>query len=79
MKHAAILMALIFCLSLALVACGGSDAPNPAAKKGDRSESDFSAAGMVKEIEEMKKAGDKGKVPEQPQQAPVPAPAEPKK
>ncbi len=79
MKHAAVLMALIFCLSLALVACGGSDTPKPGAKKDDRSESDFSATSMVKEIEEMEKAGKKGKAPEQPQPAPVPAPAEPKK
>jgi hypothetical protein len=76
MKRVATLMAVIFCLSLALAACGGSDSPKPAAKKDDRSESDFSATGMVKEIEEMKKAGDKGKAPEQ---APLPAPAEPKK
>ena len=57
----------------------GTTPPRPPPKKDDRSESDFSAAGMVKEIEEMKKAGDKGKAPEQPQQAPAPAPAEPKK
>jgi hypothetical protein len=79
MKHAAILMALIFCLSLALASCGGSDTPKPAAKQTDRSESDFSATGMVKDIEEMNKAGEKGKAPEQPQPAPAPAPAEPKK
>ncbi len=79
MKRVWILIALVICLNLALVACGGNDAPTPAAKKGDRSESDFSASGMVKEIEEMKKAGDKGKAPEQPQQVPAPATAEPKK
>jgi hypothetical protein len=79
MKHAAILLVLIFCLSLALAACGGSDAPKPAAKKSDRSESDFSAASMVNEIEEMKKAGEKGKTPEQPQPATALAPTEPKK
>jgi ABC-type nitrate/sulfonate/bicarbonate transport system substrate-binding protein len=60
MKRIAILMALVFCLSLALTACGGSEAPKPAAKKGDRSESDFSAQGMVKDIEEMQKAAQKG-------------------
>ena len=80
MKRVAILMALVFCLSLALTACGGSDAPKPAAKKGDRSESDFSASGMVKEIEEMQKAGQKGApAPEKGTPAPAPAPAQPKK
>ena len=69
MKRIAIVMALVFCLSLALIACGGSEAPKPAAKKGDRSESDFSASGMVKDIEEMQKAGQKS----------APAPAQPKK
>ena len=59
MKRVAIVVALIFALSLVL-ACGGSEPPKPAAKKGDRSESDFSAQGMVKEIEEMQKAGQKG-------------------
>ncbi len=77
MKLAAILMVPIFCLSLVLVGCEKSEAPKPATKKSDRSESDFSAVGMVKEIEEMKKAGDKGKASEQPQ--PAPAPEEPKK
>ena len=80
MKRIAILMALVFCLSLALTACGSSDAPNPAAKKGDRSESDFSASGMVKDIEEMQKAGQKGTpAPEKSAPAPAPAPAQPKK
>jgi hypothetical protein len=78
MKHAAILMVPMLCLSLALTACDGSDAPKPATKKSDRSESDFSAAGMVKEIEEMKKAGEKGKASEQPQPAQTPAQDEPK-
>ena len=79
MKRAAILMVPILCLSLALAACERSDAPKPATKKSDRSESDFSAAGMVKEIEEMKKAGEKGNASEQPQPASAPAPEEPKK
>jgi len=80
MKRIAIFMVLAFCLSLALTACGGSDAPKPAAKKGDRSESDFSASGMVKEIEEMQKAGQKGSpAPEKGTPAPAPAPAQPKK
>jgi len=79
MKRFAIVMALIFGMSLVL-ACGGSDAPKPAAKKGDRSESDFSAQGMVKEIEEMQKAGQKGApAPEKGAPAPAPAPAAPKK
>jgi hypothetical protein len=60
MRRIAILMALVFCLSLALTACGGSETPKPAAKKGDRSESDFSSQGMVKDIEEMQKAAQKG-------------------
>ncbi len=76
MKRFAMLMALVFFLSLALTACGGSDAPKPAAKKSDRSESDFSAQGMVKEVEEMQKAAQKGApAPEKG----APAPAEPKK
>jgi hypothetical protein len=80
MKRIAILMALVFSLSLALTACGGSDAPKSAAKKGDRSESDFSAQGMVKDIEEMQKAGQKGSpAPEKGAPASAPAPAEPKK
>jgi predicted lipoprotein len=80
MKRVAILMALVFCLGLALTACGGSDAPKPAAKKGDRSESDFSASSMVKEVEEMQKAGQKSApAPEKGAPAPAPAPAQPKK
>jgi hypothetical protein len=80
MKRFAIIIALIFCFSLALTACGGSDAPKPAAKKGDRSESDFSAQGMVKEVEEMQKAAQKGApAPEKGAPPPAPAPAEPKK
>jgi hypothetical protein len=79
MKRTAILMVPILCLSLALAGCGGSDTPNPAAKKSDRNESDFSAAGMVKDIEEMNRAGEKGKASEQPSPAPAPAPDEPKK
>jgi hypothetical protein len=80
MKRFAIIMALIFCLSLALTACGGSDAPKPAAKKGERSESDFSASGMVKEVEEMQKAAQKGApAPEKGAPAPAPAPAQPQK
>jgi hypothetical protein len=63
----------------ALTFFGGSDAPKPAAKKGDRSESDFSVSGMVKEVEEMQKAGQKaGPAPEKGAPAPAPAPAEPK-
>lgn len=58
MKRLAIVMALIFALTL-VMACGGSDAPKPAAKKGDKTESDWSAASQVKEIEEMQKAGQK--------------------
>ncbi len=46
--------------------------PKPAAKKGDRSESDFSASGMVKDIEEMQKAGQKG-APAPEKGAPPPA------
>jgi predicted lipoprotein len=76
MKRFAILMVVVFCLSLALSACGGSEPPKPAAKKGDRSESDFSAQGMVKEIEEMQKAGQKAAPA--PEKGAPPA-AEPKK
>ncbi|HTZ39977.1 MAG TPA: hypothetical protein VMB77_07470 [Syntrophales bacterium] len=76
MKRIAMLMALVFCLSLAFTACGGSETPKPAAKKGDRSESDFSAQGMVKEVEEMQKAAQKAApAPEKGS----PPPAEPKK
>ncbi len=34
MKRIAILMALVFCLSLALTACGGSDAPKARRQEG---------------------------------------------
>ncbi|NPV04742.1 MAG: hypothetical protein HPY67_08425 [Syntrophaceae bacterium] len=81
MKRAAVLTALIFGLTLVL-ACGGSEAPKPAAKKGDKTESDWSAASQVKEIEEMGKAGQKpAPTPEKgvSAPAPVPAPAAPKK
>jgi hypothetical protein len=78
MKRIAMLMAVIFCLSLALTACGGSEAPKPAAKKGDRSESDFSAQGMVKEVEEMQKAAQKG-APAPEKGSPPATAAEPKK
>ena len=79
MKRAAVLMAMIFGLSLVL-ACGGGDAPKPAAKKGDKTESDWSAAAQVKEIEEMQRAGQKAApVPEKGVPAPAPAPAAPKK
>ena len=76
MKRFAILMAVAFCISLALSACGGSEPSKPAAKKSDRSESDFSAQGMVKEIEEMQKAGQKSAPA--PEKGAPPA-AEPKK
>lgn len=79
MKRVAILIALFLCLNVAVTACGGSDTSSSAAKKGDRSESDFSASSMVKDIEAMQKAGDKAKAPEQSQQVPSSAPAEPKK
>ena len=75
MKRVAIVVALIFALSLVL-ACSGSEPPKPAVKKGDRSESDFSAQGMVKEIEEMQKAGQKSAPA--PEKAAPPA-TEPKK
>jgi ABC-type glycerol-3-phosphate transport system substrate-binding protein len=78
MKRFVILMAMVLCLSMALAACGGNDTSTPAAKKGDRSESDFSAQGMVKEIDEMQKAAQKG-VPAPERGAPTATPAEPKK
>ncbi len=78
MKRTTMLMALFFCLSLALASCGGSEAPKATPKKGDRSGSDWSASGQVKEIEEMQKAAQRG-APAAEQPKPAIAPAEPKK
>jgi hypothetical protein len=58
------LMSLILVNLSFMTACNGSGEPK---KKADRSESDWSASGYVKDIEEMKKAGEKGKAPAQTQ------------
>jgi hypothetical protein len=78
MKRTSILMVLIFCLSLVLASCGGSEAPKATPKKGDRSGSDWSASGQVKEIEEMQKAAQRG-APATEQPKPATEPAAPKK
>ena len=53
----ACLLTLLFLVSVGfLSACSGNGEPK---KKGDRSESDWSASGVVKDIEEMKKAGER--------------------
>ena len=51
------LLALLFLVSLGfLTACSGNGEPK---KKADRSGSDWSASGAVKDIEEMQKAAEK--------------------
>lgn len=57
-----------------LTACGEEKK-----KASNRSESDWSASGVAKDIEEMKKAGEKGKATDQPQPVPQPASQTPKK
>jgi hypothetical protein len=53
----ACLLTLLFLVSVGLLsACSGNGEPK---KKADRGESDWSASGVVKDIEEMKKAADK--------------------
>jgi hypothetical protein len=53
----AYLLTLLFLVSVGfLSACSGNGEPK---KKADRGESDWSASGVVKDIEEMKKAADK--------------------
>jgi hypothetical protein len=69
-------VAFLFLVNLGfLVGCsGGGGEPK---KKADKSESDWSASGVVKDIEEMKAAGEKGKAADQAQPAPK-SPQEPK-
>jgi hypothetical protein len=53
----ACLLTLLFIIGVGfLSACSGNGEPK---KKADRSESDWSASGVVKDIEEMKKAGER--------------------
>lgn len=71
-RSIALLVTFLILVNLGfLAACsGGGGEPK---KKADRSESDWSASGAVKDIEEMKAAGEKGKAADQPQPAPKPS------
>jgi hypothetical protein len=75
-RSIALLVTCLFLVNLGFLgACsGGGGEPK---KKADKSESDWSASGVVKDIEEMKAAGEKGKAADQPQPAPK-SPQEPK-
>ncbi|HVO66009.1 MAG TPA: hypothetical protein VMT12_05935 [Syntrophales bacterium] len=56
-RFIAILLTLIFFVNLGfLAACSKNEEPK---KKADRSESDWSASGAVKDIEDMQKAAEK--------------------
>ena len=70
------LMSLIIVNLSFMTACNGGSEPK---KKADRSESDWSASSYVKDIEEMKKAGEKGQTPAQAQTDQQPTAQEPKK
>jgi hypothetical protein len=59
-----------------MAACNGGGEPK---KKADKSESDWSASSVVKDIEDMKKASERGKAPAQSEVAPKPVPQEAKK
>jgi hypothetical protein len=59
-----------------MAACNGGGEPK---KKADKSESDWSASSVVKDIEDMKKASERGKAPAQTQATPEPTAKEPKK
>ncbi len=73
----ALLLCLLFVVGVSfLAACNGGGEPK---KKADKSESDWSASGVVKDIEDMKKASERGNAPPQSQPAPQPAQQEPKK
>jgi len=76
-RSIALLATFLFLANLAaLGACsGGGGEPK---KEGDRSESDWSASGVVKDIEEMKAAGEKGKAADQPPAETKSGPQEPK-
>jgi hypothetical protein len=70
---------LIVLISVAVTfstACNGGGEPK---KKADKSESDWSASSYVKDIEDMKKASERGKAPSQSETEPKPAPQEAKK
>lgn len=71
------LLAFLFVVNVGfLAACsGGGGEPK---KKADRSESDWSASGVVKDIEEMNKASEKQKAPDQVQPGSKSTPQEPK-
>ena len=75
-RSIALLVAFLFFVNLGFLA-GCSRGGGEPKKKADRSESDWSASGAVKDIEEMKAAGEKGKAADQPQPAPK-SPQEPK-
>jgi hypothetical protein len=75
-RSIALLVTFLFLVNLGFLgACtGGGGEPK---KKADKSESDWSASGVVKDIEEMNKASERGKSAEQPQPGPK-SPQEPK-
>jgi outer membrane murein-binding lipoprotein Lpp len=56
-----------------LVSCNSNEPKNKAAKE----DQDFSSSGMIKEMEEMQKAADRGKPAAQPQPAATQQPAAP--
>jgi len=76
-RSIALLVTLLFVVNLGLLAAcsGGGGEPK---KKADKSESDWSASGVVKDIEEMKAAGEKGKATDQPPAGTKSGPQEPK-
>lgn len=72
-----LLVILLFIVNVGfLTACNGGGEPK---KKADKSESDWSASSVVKDIEDMKKASERGKAPAQAEVAPKPVPQEAKK
>jgi hypothetical protein len=75
-RSIALLVTFLFLVNLGFLGAysGGGGEPK---KKADKSELEWSASGVVKDIEEMNKASERGKAAEQPQPGPK-APQEPK-
>jgi hypothetical protein len=65
----------VFCSVLLFASCNS----NEPKKKGAKEDQDFSSSAMIKEMEEMQKAADRGKPAAQPQPAATQQPAAPKK
>ena len=70
-KFLSFIVSLALLVSVSIFASCNSNEPK---KKISKEDQDFSSAGMIKDIEEMKKAAEKGKPAAQPQPAATQAP-----